>query len=50
VAYAAQAVRLARKASCVDLAPETIEDLRLVLSPHSNLNAAQVFESYLDKP
>jgi hypothetical protein len=50
VAYAAQAVRLARQATGVDLAPGTIKDLRIVLSPSGKLNAAQVFESYLDRP
>jgi len=49
VAYAAQAVRLARQATGVDLAPGTLKDLHLVRSPYSKLNAAQVFESYLDR-
>jgi hypothetical protein len=50
VAYAAQAVRLARQATGVDLAPGTIEDLRRVLSPRNGLSAAQVFTSYLARP
>jgi len=50
VAYAAQAVRLARQATGVDLAPGAIKDLRHVISPYTRLNAAQVFESYLDRP
>jgi hypothetical protein len=50
VAYAAQAVRLARQATGVDLEPGTIKDLSHVLSPSSKLNAAQVFESYLNRP
>jgi alpha-amylase/alpha-mannosidase (GH57 family) len=50
VAYAAQAVRLTHQATGVDLEPGTIKDLRLVLSPYSKLNAAQVFESYLNRP
>lgn len=50
VAYAAQAVRLARQATGVDLAPGTIEDLHQVVSPSSGLSAAQVFASYLEKP
>jgi alpha-amylase/alpha-mannosidase (GH57 family) len=50
VAYAAQAVRLARQATGVDLSPGIIEDLHRVVSPHSGLSAAQVFASYLSKP
>ena len=49
VAYAAQAVRLAHKATGVDLAPGAIKDLHHVVSPYSGLNAAQVFDSYLER-
>jgi alpha-amylase/alpha-mannosidase (GH57 family) len=47
VAYAAQAVRLARQATGTDLAPGISEDLRRVISPSSGLSAAQVFSSQL---
>jgi alpha-amylase/alpha-mannosidase (GH57 family) len=50
VAYAAQAVRLARQATGVDLAPGTIKDLSQVISPSSGLSAAQVFARYLANP
>ncbi len=50
VAYAAQAVRLTRQATGVDLAPEIIKDLSQVVSPRSGLSAAQVFASYLANP
>ena len=50
VAYAAQAVRLARQATGVDLASDTIKDLNQVISPRSGLSAAQVFASYLANP
>jgi hypothetical protein len=50
VAYAAQAVRLTRQATGVDLAPEIIKDLGQVVSPRSGLSAAQVFASYLAIP
>ncbi len=47
VAYAAQAVRLARQATGVDLEPQTARDLQRVLSQHSYLSADAVFQSYL---
>jgi hypothetical protein len=50
VAYAAQAVRLARQATGVDLSPGISEDLSRVVSPTSGLSAAQVFATYLAKP
>lgn len=49
VAYAARAVRLARQATGIDLAPGVTKDLRLVRSPYTHLSAAQVFESYLNR-
>jgi alpha-amylase/alpha-mannosidase (GH57 family) len=48
VAYAAQAVRLARQATGVDLEPQTTRDLQRVLSQRSYLSADTVFQSYLN--
>lgn len=50
VAYAAQAVRLARQATGVDLSPKVIHNLQRVISPRSGLSAAQVFAGYLSRP
>ena len=47
VAYAAQAVRLARLATGIDLEGEVSDDLRRVVSKHSGLDAAHVFQRQL---
>lgn len=49
VAYAAQAVRLVRLATDIDLEPQTLADLRRVKSQLTSLNAADVFERHLRK-
>ncbi len=49
VAYAAQAVRLARKATGIDLAPQLLTDLRLVTSTRSGLRGDQVFSHHLER-
>ncbi len=47
VAYAAQAVRLARLASGIDLEAQTRTDLNAVVSQVSGVNAGQLFERHL---
>ena len=47
VAYAAQAVRLARQATGVDLEPQTARDLQRVVSQRMQLNADAYFSSLL---
>jgi hypothetical protein len=47
VAYAAQAVRLARLATGVDLESQTTSDLMRVVSQFNRLSAASVFERHL---
>lgn len=47
LAYAAQAVFLARLATGVDLQAQTLADLRAVVSPLTGLSADQVFEGRL---
>ena len=47
VAYAAQAVRLARLATGVDLEPMVVADLRRVASQHTHRRADQVFQRHL---
>jgi hypothetical protein len=49
LAYAAQAVRLARLATGDDLTPQTISFLKYVVSPRTGLRADRVFEQYLNK-
>ncbi len=49
LAYAAHAVRLAQKATGVDLAEQVMEDLRKVVSPSSGLQAEAVFTGYLER-
>jgi alpha-amylase/alpha-mannosidase (GH57 family) len=49
IVYAAQAVRLARLATGDDLAPQTIADLRHVISPVTGLQADQVFIQQLSR-
>jgi len=49
IAYAAQAVRLARLATGVDLSPQVAADLRHVISPTSGLRADQVFNQQLSR-
>ncbi|MBN2149056.1 MAG: DUF3536 domain-containing protein [Anaerolineales bacterium] len=49
VAYAAQAVRLARLATGVDLAPRVREDLKRVISHQSGLRGDMVFERHLSR-
>jgi hypothetical protein len=44
VAYAAQAVRLTRLATGVDLVPQALADLRYVVSPRSGLRGDAVFQ------
>jgi len=48
VAYAAQAVRLARQATGVDLEPQTARDLQRVSSLRLQLSADAVFQSYIN--
>jgi hypothetical protein len=43
VAYAAQAVRLARQATGVDLETRTAQDLQQVVSPSSGVRACSIF-------
>ncbi len=47
LAYAAQAVRLARQATGVDLTPLVVEDLHGCASPRTGLSAVEVFEGHL---
>lgn len=47
VAYAAQAVRLARLATGVNLEERTLADLQRVVSQYTQLNASQLFERHL---
>ena len=49
IAYAAQAVRLARLATGDDLSPQTASDLKHVISPRSGLRADQVFNQQLSR-
>jgi hypothetical protein len=49
LAYAAQAVRLARIATGDDLAPQTINDLKHVISPRTGLGADTVFSGHLER-
>jgi alpha-amylase/alpha-mannosidase (GH57 family) len=49
ITYAAQAVRLAHLATGDDLAPQTIADLRHVISPSTGLRADQVFSQQLSR-
>jgi hypothetical protein len=49
LAYAAQAVRLARLATGVDLAPLVVEDLRGSVSTKTRLSAVEVFEKHLTR-
>jgi hypothetical protein len=47
VAYAAQAVRLARLATGVDLEGQTLSDLKRVVSQFSRVSADSIFERHL---
>jgi hypothetical protein len=49
IAYAAQAIRLARLATGDDLSPQTLSDLRHVISPRTGLRADQVFNQHLSR-
>ena len=49
LAYAAQAIRLARLATGEDLAPQTILDLKHVVSPRTGQRADDVFNHYLNR-
>jgi hypothetical protein len=49
LAYAAQAVRLARLATGDDLTPEAISFLKHVVSPRTGLRADHVFEQFLNR-
>ena len=49
IAYAAQAIRLARLATGDDLSPQTLSDLRHVISPRTGLRADQVFKQHLSR-
>lgn len=49
LAYAAQAVRLARIATGEDLAPQTIMDLKHVVSPRTGQRADNVFNHFLNR-
>ncbi|MGW8143152.1 MAG: DUF3536 domain-containing protein [Anaerolineales bacterium] len=49
IAYAAQAVRLARLATGDDLAPQVASDLKHVVSPRTGLTADQVFDYQLSR-
>jgi hypothetical protein len=49
VAYAAQAVRLARKATGIDLAPQLAADLRKVISPRTGLRGDRVLADHLNR-
>jgi hypothetical protein len=49
VAYAAQAVRLVRKAIGIDLAVQLMEDLRLVSSKRTGLRGDQVLSGHLNR-
>ncbi len=49
VAYAAQAVRLARLASGVDLRSAVLQDLEQVVSPRTKLRADVLFQRLLDR-
>ena len=49
LAYAAQAVRLARLATGEDLAPQVISDLNHVVSPRTGLRADAVFRVHLER-
>jgi len=49
VAYAAQAVRLARKATGVDLAPQLMADLKPVVSPTTGLRGDRVLADHLNR-
>ena len=49
IAYAAQAVRLARLATGDDLSPQAVSDLKRVTSPRSGLRADQVFNQHLSR-
>jgi hypothetical protein len=49
VAYAAQAVLLARQATEIDLAPAVLEDLNLVVSQDTHRNAGEIFSQHLAK-
>jgi alpha-amylase/alpha-mannosidase (GH57 family) len=46
VAYAAQAVLLARQATGVDLTPAVLEDLNLVVSQDTHRNAGEIFSQH----
>jgi hypothetical protein len=49
VAYAAQAVRLAQVASGIDLSPQLLADLRLVVSPRTGLRGDRVLADHLNR-
>jgi hypothetical protein len=49
LAYAAQAVRLARLATGDDLTPQAISYLKHVISPHTGLRADRVFDQFLNR-
>jgi hypothetical protein len=49
VAYAAQAVRLVRKATGVDLSPQLMSDLRCVVSTRSGVRGDQVLADHLKR-
>ncbi len=49
LAYAAQAVRLARQATSVDLTLLVVEDLRGCASPRTELSAVEIFEGHLSR-
>jgi hypothetical protein len=49
LAYAAQAVRLTRLATGLDLEPYVLKDLSKVISPHAWLRADQMFSYFLKR-
>jgi hypothetical protein len=49
IAYAAQAVRLVHLATGDDLSPQTVSDLKHVISPSTGLTADQVFIQHLSR-
>ena len=49
LAYAAQAVRLIKLATGLDLEPYVIRDLSKVISPRTNLRADRLFRYYLER-
>jgi hypothetical protein len=49
VAYAAQAVRLTRKATGIDLADSLTADLKKVVSPRSGLRGDRVFQTQMQR-